>query len=187
MILGFGGALLILSPWQADAAPLPGVLACLAAAASYGLSYVYMGRHLTGRGLPPLVLSASQLTAASGLLLLAVPFGGLQEPTWRPDAVTALLALGFIGTGVAYVINYRIISDDGPVLASTVTYLLPAVAVILGALVLAEPISAQPGAGVAIVLTGVALTRRTREAPAASRSAASAPTATASTDESGSN
>ena len=54
-------------------------------------------------------------------------------------------------------INYRIISDDGPVLASTVTYLLPVVAVILGALVLAEPITVQLAAGVAIVLAGVAL------------------------------
>jgi hypothetical protein len=50
------------------------------------------------------------------------------------------------------VINYRIISDDGPVLASTVTYLLPVVAVILGALVLAEPITLQLADGVAIVV-----------------------------------
>ena len=160
LVLGFAGGLLILSPWQADAPPISGLLACLAASASYGLSYVYMGRYLTNRGLPPLVLSTGQLIAASGLLLLATPFGGLTAPTWRADAVAALLALGVIGTGVAYVINYRIISDDGPVLASTVTYLLPVVAVILGALVLAEPITLQLAAGVAIVLAGVALTRR---------------------------
>jgi drug/metabolite transporter (DMT)-like permease len=164
MILGFIGALLILSPWRADSAPLPGVLACVGASASYGLSYVYMGRYLTNRGLPPLVLSAGQLIAAAGLLLLATPFGGLTAPTWPPDAIAALIALGVIGTGVAYVINYRIITDDGPVLASTVTYLLPVVAVILGALVLAEPITLQLAAGVAIVLAGVALTRRRRAA-----------------------
>lgn len=58
MILGFAGGLLILSPWQADAAPLSGLLACVGASASYGLSYVYVGRYLTGRGSPPLVLSA---------------------------------------------------------------------------------------------------------------------------------
>ena len=114
MILGFGGAVLILSPWQADSAPLPGVLACVGASASYGLSYVYMGRYLTNRGLPPLVLSAGQLIAATGLLVLATPFGGLVTPNWRPDAITALVLLGVIGTGVAYVINYRIITDDGP-------------------------------------------------------------------------
>jgi drug/metabolite transporter (DMT)-like permease len=93
--------------------------------------------------------------------MLATPFGGLTAPTWRADAAAALILLGVIGTGVAYVINYRIITDDGPVLASTVTYLLPVVAVILGALILAEPITVQLGAGVAIVLAGVALTRRT--------------------------
>jgi len=162
MVLGFVGALLILSPWQSDSAPLPGVLACLGALASYGLSYVYMGRYLTNRGLPPLVLSAGQLIAAAGLLILATPFGGLAAPTWHNDAITALVVLGVIGTGVAYVINYRIITDDGPVLASTVTYLLPVVAVILGALVLDEPITLQLTAGVAVVLAGVALTRRRR-------------------------
>lgn len=160
LLLGFGGALLILSPWQADPAPLGGVLACVAASAAYGLSYVYMGRYLTGQGLPPLVLSAAQLIAASGLLVLAAPFGGLTPPIWRTDAVIGLLALGVIGTGVAYVINYRIISDDGPVLASTVSYLLPVVAVVLGALVLDEPITIQLALGVLVVLAGVALTRR---------------------------
>ena len=158
MVLGFAGALLILSPWQAGSAPLPGVLACVGASASYGLSYVYMGRYLTNRGLTPLVLSAGQLIAAAGLLILATPFGGLAAPSWRPDAVAALVVLGVVGTGVAYVINYRIITDDSPVLASTVTYLLPVVAVILGALVLSEPITLQLGAGVAVVLAGVAMT-----------------------------
>jgi drug/metabolite transporter (DMT)-like permease len=60
------------------------------------------------------VLSTGQLIAASGILLLATPFGGFTAPTWRADAIAALLALGVIGTGVAYVINYRIIGDDGP-------------------------------------------------------------------------
>jgi drug/metabolite transporter (DMT)-like permease len=67
---------------------------------------------------------------------------------------------------VAYVLNYRIISDDGPVLASTVTYPLPVVAVILGPLVLDEPITLQLVAGVAVVLAGVALTRRKPAVPA---------------------
>ena len=63
-------------------------------------------------------------------------------------------------------INYRIITHDGPVVASTITDLLPVVAVILGGIVLAEPITLQLAAGVAIVLAGVALTRRTNPQPA---------------------
>ena len=81
-------------------------------------------------------------------------------PAWRADAFVALLALGVIGTGIACVINYRIISDDGPVLASTVTYLL-VVAVVLGALVINEPITLQLAIGVLVVLAGIAPTRRT--------------------------
>jgi drug/metabolite transporter (DMT)-like permease len=67
--------------------------------------------------------------------------------------------LGIVGTGLAYVLNYRIIADDGAVLASTVTYLLPVVAVVLGAVVLGEALTLRMGAGVAVVLLGVALTR----------------------------
>ena len=160
VVLGFAGAVLILAPWRSGSAPLPGVLACLAASASYGLSYVYMGRYLTGRSLPPLVLSAGQLIAASGLLALTLPFGGTLSGSWRPDAIAALLILGIIGTGLAYVLNYRIITDDGPVLASTVTYLLPVVAVVAGAVVLDEPVTSQLLLGVIVVLVGVGLTRR---------------------------
>lgn len=160
LLVGLAGAIVILHPWTSDTASLGGTLACLAASASYGASYVYMGRHLTHRGLPPLVLSAAQLIAASGLLLLASPYDGFTPPTWRPDALLALLILGIIGTGVAYVLNYRIIQDDGPILASTVTYLLPVVAAALGVLVLDEPITAYLLFGVIIVLLGVTLTRR---------------------------
>ena len=81
VVVGFAGALLILAPWRSDSAPLPGVMACLAASASYGLNYVYMARYLTGRNPPPLVLSAGQLIVASGLLALALPFGGTLDGT----------------------------------------------------------------------------------------------------------
>ncbi|HET9657499.1 MAG TPA: DMT family transporter [Kineosporiaceae bacterium] len=161
LLLGFLGTLVILAPWEDPGhAHLTGALLCLAASASYGASYVYVGRFLTNTGLPPVVLSAGQLTAAAGWLTLSLPAGGLTAPTWRADAVTALLVLGALGTGAAYVLNYRIIADDGALLASTVTYLLPVVAVLLGALVLNEPLTLRMLAGVFVVLTGVALTRR---------------------------
>jgi len=161
LLVGFIGAVAILAPWQATGAPLGGALACLGASASYGASYVYMGRFLVGRDLPPLVLSTSQLIAAAGLLMLASPFGGFAAIQWRPDAVVSLAILGTIGTGAAYVLNYRIITDDGPVLASTVTYLVPVVAGLLGLVVLGEALTAHLVLGVAIVLAGVALTRST--------------------------
>jgi len=85
LLVGFTGAVVILTPWTAPSpAAVGGALACLGAAASYGVSYVYMGRRLTGRGLSPLVLSAAQLTAATGLLLVVTPVAGLQPVQLTP-------------------------------------------------------------------------------------------------------
>lgn len=163
IVVGFVGAVILLAPWQASSAPLLGTLACLGAAASYGVSYIFMGRYLTGKETPPLVLSAGQLIAASGLLVLASPFGGFTPVELSAAPAAALLVLGVIGTGVAYVLNYRIITDDGPLLASTVTYLLPVVAVTMGTVFLNEDLSGTLIFGVLVVLSGVVLSRlRTR-------------------------
>lgn len=159
--LGFAGTVLIFSPWESagEIASWGGV-AILAASASYGVSYVYMGRFLTNRGIPPIVLSASQLAAGALLMVLALPFDGFSAPSFRADAVLSLLVLGVLGTGVAYVLNYRLIGDEGPTAASTTTYLLPVVAVVLGALVVDERVTMPMVAGMVLVLGGVALVQR---------------------------
>jgi drug/metabolite transporter (DMT)-like permease len=129
----------------------------LAAAASYGLGYIYMARFLTGKGVRPLMLSTSQLAAATVIMGVAVPVGGLEVPTWDAQALAGLLILGAISTGTAYVLNYRLITDAGPTAASTVTYLLPVVAVVLGWAVLGEALNGGILGGLALVLCGVAL------------------------------
>ena len=67
--------------------------------------------------------------------------------------------LGVIGTGFAYMLNYQIITSEGATIASTVTYLLPVVVIVLGVLVLGESVTLYVLAGIALVLAGVALTR----------------------------
>lgn len=128
LVLGLLGTAMLLQPWARwGESSLVGALLCLVAAASYGASFAYIGRYLTPAGLAPVVLSAGQLTLASGWLLAALSVSPGHLPIWRADAVAALVILGLVGTGAAYVLNYRIIADDGALLASTVTYLLPAV------------------------------------------------------------
>jgi drug/metabolite transporter (DMT)-like permease len=159
-VLGFVGVVVLFSPWRsASEIASWGGVACLAAAACYAVGFIYMGRYLTGRGISPLMLSASQLGAATVLLAVAMPFAGTEPPTWRLDAAAGLVVLGALGTGIAYVLNYRIIQDDGPTVASTVTYLLPIVAVILGWISLGEAITPAILAGVTLILVGVALSR----------------------------
>ena len=62
-----------------------------------------------------------------------------------------------LGTGIAYLLNYRLIADEGATAASTVTYLLPIVAVLLGILALGEPLTWNVVVGTALILAGVAL------------------------------
>jgi len=169
LFLGFAGTLLIFAPWQhANDVDPWGALAVLTASASYGISFIYMDRYLVGRGIPTIALSASQLLAATGWLALAVP-ANWRTPQLDGEILAAMGVLGILGTGLAYLLNYRLLADEGPTVTSTVTYLLPIVAVILGAIVLDEAITARVIVGMAIVLAGVALTRRR---PAQPKSAA---------------
>ncbi|PRW61789.1 DMT family transporter [Actinopolyspora mortivallis] len=171
LLVGFSGVVVILAPWQGSAGLFGwGVLACLAAAASYGISFVYIGRGLNGSGageqpLPPLTVAATQLTAASGIALLTLPVGGLEPIHPAPLPLLAVAVLGIFGTGFAFALHIRIISDEGATTASTVTYLMPVVSVVLGWLVLDERFGPRMVLGMAIVLLGVALSRTTVRGP----------------------
>ena len=161
LIAGFAGAVLIFTPWHtAGGLFSAGGLECLAASVSYAVSYIYMDRYLARRGIGPVVLSACQLAAAAVMLAIALGVSGVQTPHVTAESVAAIAVLGIIGTGFAYVLNYQIITSEGATVASTVTYLLPVVAIVLGVVVLGESITVTTLAGIALVLAGVALTRR---------------------------
>lgn len=158
LLLGFAGVLLIFAPWQQAGLASWGALALLTAAASYAIAFAYMARHLTTHG-APLAVSAAQLLTATAWTTLALPTGGSLGDI-DAKAVIAVTALGIFATGITFYLNYRMIADEGPTSAATVGYLLPVVSVALGALVLDEQIGLRVVAGMAIVLTGVALSRR---------------------------
>ena len=161
LIVGFAGAVLIFTPWHTTGGLFSaGSLECLAASVSYAVSYIYMDRFLARRGIGPVVLSACQLAAAAVMLAIALAVTGAPTPHVTAESVAAIAVLGIIGTGFAYVLNYQIITSEGATVASTVTYLLPVVAIVLGVLVLGENVTATMLTGIALVLLGVALTRR---------------------------
>ncbi|MFL6144663.1 MAG: DMT family transporter [Labedaea sp.] len=159
LVLGFAGSLLIFAPWQNGYVDTWGALACLAAAFSYAVSYLYMARYLTPRNLTPTVLSTGQLIAASIVTAAALPFDGAGRAAANVGTWAALCVLGVLGTGAAYVVNYTLLRMEGPVAASVVIYLLPVVAITLGVLTLRETITVWLVLGVGLVLTAVNISR----------------------------
>lgn len=145
-----------------------GALAAVGAGACYGLAFTYMSRHLLG--LPSVVGAAGQLVAGTVLLgPVAIAATAASEVSLTPTRALSVLLLGVLGTGAAYVLYYRLVSDVGPTRASLVTYLVPLVAVTVGVVVLDEPFHLRVLAGGALIVGGIALVSpRRRPAPVTS-------------------
>lgn len=155
LMVGFAGTLVVLAPWRSvHGAGLDGQLACLGAGACYGVAFVYTRRFLTGRA-EPLGLAAAQLTCAAVEIGIVAPLVATHAVSLPPRVWLSVLALGALGTGLAYVIYYGLVRDVGATTASTVTYVVPLVAVTLGVAALGESLRWNDFAGALIVLAGI--------------------------------
>lgn len=183
LLLGFAGVVVIFAPWQQSQTVGLGALAIVGAAASYAVGFAIMGGTLVGRGFPAVSLSSAQILAATALTALTIPAGGLSPVHVKATgAIAAVVVLGIFATGVTFYLTYRIIADEGATNAATVGYLLPVVSVVLGAVVLGEPVSLRVAAGMVIVLVGVGMTRSKKRLSSTSIPAA-APSAAVATSE----
>ena len=158
LMIGFAGVLIIVSPGltAADGDPL-GELALLGSSLTYAIGNVYNRRNV--RGLPPLIPAVFQVTFA--LLIVGALAIVLEQPwaTATPDleAWFSVIWLGILGSGMAYLAYFRLLGRWGATRTSLVAYLLPVVGIVLGYLVLQEPIDLSLIAGTALVIGGVAL------------------------------
>ena len=167
LVVGFVGVLLVVAPWRGFHTSVAGSLACLGAAVSYAAGFVFVRKYLSSLQIPPLSLAAGQTLAATGLLVPLTPLLGWEAPDFTGRVVGAMLALGLLGSGVAYILYFRLIADLGASRASSVNYVVPVVAVLLGVLVLDEPVTWHLILGGALVLASMAYSRREpRPAPA---------------------
>jgi drug/metabolite transporter (DMT)-like permease len=155
---GFAGALILLGPWRGfGGGALVGQLACAGAALCYGLGFPYTRRYLARRRESGVVLSACQLSCAvvvlaPFLLLASGPTSSIGLDGWG-----SLLALGALGSGVAYALNYAVVRARGSAVASTVTYLIPVFSTALGVLVLGETPRWNQPVGAVVLLLGIAI------------------------------
>jgi drug/metabolite transporter (DMT)-like permease len=167
LILGFLGVAVAVGLAVEDltGAALGGELAAVVAGAGYGLAFAYSRRHLTT--IPPVVAAGGQLVTATVLLApLAVVTSVRQGFHPTPTRVAAVVLLGVLGTGAAYVLSYRLIADLGPTRASLVTYLIPIVAVTVGLLFLDEAFSFRLVVGGGLTIAGIALLNAAGPPPA---------------------
>jgi drug/metabolite transporter (DMT)-like permease len=156
LVIGFAGVVVLVWGKPSFAAGGAGwaIAAALGASLSYGIAPNFTRRHL-GK-VPPLVIATGSQVAAAIIIL---PLALLEWPAHNPPASAWLAAtgLGILCTGVAYILYFRLIANVGPTRAIAVTFLIPALGMLWGALFLGEPVTFGMMAGCAVILAGTAL------------------------------
>jgi drug/metabolite transporter (DMT)-like permease len=157
LIVGFVGVVIITSGGlTGQGSSIAGEVALLGAAFSYACGAVYSRRNV--RGLAPMIPAVFQVTFAAIITgVLAILF----EHPWtaRPstEAIFSILWLGILGSGLAYLFVFRLFAAWGATRTTLVAYVIPVVGIVLGYLVLAEPVDARIIVGTGLVIAGVGL------------------------------
>jgi drug/metabolite transporter (DMT)-like permease len=156
LVVGLAGVSVAAGLGASDLASssLLGGAASVAAGLCYGIAFVYMRRYLTSY--PPLVAATGQLTAGTVLLAPVALVTSLRQGVeMTPTRIVSIVLLGVFGTGLAYVLNYRIIGELGATRASVVTYVIPIVAVAVGIVVLDEHFAIRQLVGGLLIVIGI--------------------------------
>jgi drug/metabolite transporter (DMT)-like permease len=163
LLVGFAGVS-VLAGFDVDGSNSGAVAAVGVVAVCYALGPLILSRYLAD--LPGLGVVAASLAITAVVYL---PIGIAQRPTDAPGADTWLSVVGLavLCTAVAFMVFFRLIAEVGPARATVVTYVNPAVALVLGVIVLDERVTLATGAGFALILVGsvLATSRERGEAP----------------------
>jgi len=160
VLIGFLGVLVLLGPWHGLGGPsLLGTLLCLGPGVCYGLAFAYTRRHLSGRPEPVTSLAAGQVLLATLQLALVTPFFSSAPSHISLKVWGCILALGALGTGLAYVLSYDIIGRAGATTASLVTYVVPLFATFFGVVLLSEGLTWNEPVGALVIIAGAAVSQ----------------------------
>ncbi|MCZ1011213.1 DMT family transporter [Streptomyces lydicus] len=158
--LGFLGVLTVLGAWQGFAGTdLTGTAMALGASLSYAIGWIYVRRTLAGVPHSHLSMSSAQLLLAAVQLAVATPLFTTAPAGYPVIPLLAVIALGVLGTGLAFLIQYGLVAEIGPTTAQMVTYFIPVIATAAGVALLHEQLSWNTPVGALVVLAGAALTQ----------------------------
>ncbi|GAA1828660.1 DMT family transporter [Agromyces salentinus] len=157
--VGILGVVVVIGPWQYSAltGSLAGQLACLVATLCYGFTFGYQRRFLSQRPIAPATFAFLSIGVSAVVMLALTPWLALEPVELDLPVVASLLALGVLGTGLAYIWNINVLRKWGPTATSTVTYVTPLVGVALGFILLGERFSWHEPIGALLVLLGILL------------------------------
>jgi drug/metabolite transporter (DMT)-like permease len=158
VILGFIGVAAVVGfdPSTAARTDLPGAVALLGSTTAYAIGAVYARRNV--HGLRPMIPALFQVGFALAVAaVLALVIDRPWERAVEPQAILAILWLGFLGSGVAYLLFFNLLARRGAAGTSAVAYLLPVFGVLLGTLILHEPVGPGLLVGLALIIGGIAL------------------------------
>lgn len=165
LALGVCGVLVLTRPWTAGAVDPVGVLLMLGGSASLGASFAYARRFISPLGIPAPASATYQLALAAVGLGVITDLDGITAVTADPLAAAAvILGLGALGTGVAFILYYVAIAGLGAVAASTATYIPPVIALVIGTVVLHEPLLPSAVLAVGLLLLAAVVTQTGRAA-----------------------
>ncbi|MGW0461230.1 DMT family transporter [Streptomyces tendae] len=171
--IGFLGVLTVLGVWQGfNGLDVTGTALALLASFSYPVGWIYVRRTLAGSRQSHLSLTGAQLGLATLQLAVVTPLFTSVPTSFPVLPLLAVAALGVLGTGLAFLIQYDLVAEIGPTTAQMVTYFTPVIATAAGVALLGESLSWSTPVGAAVVLAGAALTQsrprtdRGRSAPA---------------------
>jgi len=161
IVIGLLGVLVVLGAWQGFGENNPlAIVAMLIAVILYGIGTPYVRKYVTPLNLATEVSVFGQIgTAALTLLPIYVLSGPLITAVPDFASVGAIITLGALGSGVAYLLYYKILDVVGSAIASSVTYITPVIAVILGVILLGEKLHWYEPVGGVIVILGAAISQ----------------------------
>lgn len=163
VIIGFVGCVLLILFGKGENATENYYYALLIVLASifYGINVNLIKKYLSD--LKPLTISTGNFLIMLFPALIVLYFSGFFEIAQEPKVITSLgfiAILGIVGTGFSNILFFKLIQLSSPVFASSVTYLIPVVAIILGYFIMDETLSFIQGIGAFVVLLGVYFSSR---------------------------